>query len=103
VLNGAVGIGRYAPKAGALPGCATPRQETLSDYKRLPTWKLLEEEQIPVVKRGDNKRSKHVARMLAVRFVESNTNLLRADQDLGISARFHQPPPRAWNRAAVSA
>jgi len=25
---------RYrAPKAGALPGCATPRQETLIDYK----------------------------------------------------------------------
>jgi hypothetical protein len=25
-MNGAVGVGRSAPKAGALPGCATPRQ-----------------------------------------------------------------------------
>jgi len=25
------------------------------------------------------------------------------DQLLGTSVRFHQPPPRAWNNAAVSA
>jgi len=24
-MNGVVGVGRSAPKAGALPGCATPR------------------------------------------------------------------------------
>jgi hypothetical protein len=35
-MDGVVGVECRAPKAGALPGCATPRHEVRKDYKALP-------------------------------------------------------------------
>src|ERR1700732_4210674 len=35
-MDGVVGVECRAPKAGALPGCATPRHEVRKDYKVLP-------------------------------------------------------------------
>ncbi len=35
-MDGAVGVEFRAPKAGAVPGFATPRHEVRNDYKAVP-------------------------------------------------------------------